>query len=69
VIKEYFANYFQHSSDVTFHMVDGRMEVHRQNAALWRVMPVDTGEDTNTGGRLKRVASYLGDRPFRFTYG
>ena len=69
VIKEYFANYFLHSSDVTFHMADGRMEVHRQNAEPWRVTLVDTGETTNTGGRLKRVASYINDGPFCFTYG
>lgn len=69
VIKEYFANYFLHSSDVTFHMQDGRMEVHRQSAEPWRVTLVDTGETTNTGGRLKRVARYLDDGPFCFTYG
>lgn len=69
VIKEYFANYFLHSSDVTFHMQDGRMEVHRQTAEPWRVTLVDTGETTNTGGRLKRVASHLNDAPFCFTYG
>lgn len=69
VIKEYFANYFLHSSDVTFHLSDGRMEVHRQNAEPWRVTLVDTGDHTNTGGRLKRVASYLDAEPFCFTYG
>ena len=69
VIKEYFANYFLHSSDVTFHMSDGRMEVHRQSAEPWRVTLVDTGESTNTGGRLKRVASYLTGGSFCFTYG
>ena len=69
VIKEYFANYFLHSSDVTFHMQDGRMEVHRQNAEPWRVTLVDTGDATNTGGRLKRVANYVNDSPFCFTYG
>jgi len=69
VIKEYFANYFLHSSDVTFHMSDGNMEVHRQSAEPWRVTLVDTGENTNTGGRLKRVANYLDDSPFCFTYG
>ena len=69
VIKEYFANYFLHSSDVTFHIADGKMEVHRQNAESWRVTLVDTGENTNTGGRLKRVKSYLSDGPFCFTYG
>ncbi len=69
VIKEYFANYFLHSSDVTFHMSSGRMEVHRQNAEPWMVTLVDTGETTNTGGRLKRVADYLDSEPFCFTYG
>lgn len=69
VIKEYFANYFLHSSDVTFHMRDGRMEVHRQSAEPWRVTLVETGDSTNTGGRLKRVASYLDDHPFCLTYG
>lgn len=69
IIKEYFANYFLHSSDVTFHMKNGRMEVHRQSAEPWRVTLVDTGDQTNTGGRLKRVANYLSDAPFCFTYG
>lgn len=69
VIKEYFANYFLHSSDVTFHMTDGCMEVHRQNAEPWRVTLLDTGESTNTGGRLKRVAEHLCDGSFCFTYG
>ncbi|WP_413359269.1 glucose-1-phosphate cytidylyltransferase [Prochlorococcus sp. MIT 1201] len=69
VIKEYFANYFLHSSDVTFHMSDGHMEVHRRNAEPWRVTLVDTGDSTNTGGRLKRVAAYLDQEPFCFTYG
>ena len=69
VIKEYFANYFLHSSDVTFHMSNGRMEVHRQHAEPWTVTLVDTGDTTNTGGRLKRVADYLDSEPFCFTYG
>ncbi len=70
VIKEYFANYFLHRSDVTFHMSDNRMEVHHRHAEPWRVTLVDTGEDTLTGGRLKRVASYLaGEELFCFTYG
>ena len=69
VIKEYFANYFLHMSDVTFHMADGRMEVHRQQAEPWRVTLVDTGDATNTGGRLRRVANHLPDGPFCFTYG
>ncbi len=69
VIKEYFANYFLHMSDVTFHMEDGRMEVHRQKAEPWKVTLVDTGDSTNTGGRLRRVAHHLDDEPFCFTYG
>lgn len=70
VIKEYFANYFLHMSDVTFDMVDNRMEVHQRNAEPWRVTLVDTGESTMTGGRLKRVAAYLeGEEAFCFTYG
>jgi glucose-1-phosphate cytidylyltransferase len=70
VIKEYFANYFLHSSDVTFDLAENRMEVHRRNAEPWRVTLVDTGEETQTGGRLRRVAPYLEpDRSFCFTYG
>ncbi|CAM5789195.1 Glucose-1-phosphate cytidylyltransferase [Castellaniella caeni] len=70
VIKEYFANYFLHMSDVTFDMTDNRMEVHHQHAEPWRVTLVDTGEDTMTGGRLKRVQDYVKDDPaFCFTYG
>lgn len=70
VIKEYFANYFLHMSDVTFDMANNRMEVHQQNVEPWRVTLVDTGEDTLTGGRLKRVAEYLRDeKAFCFTYG
>ena len=59
VIKEYFANYFLHMSDVTFDMAHNRMEVHQQYAEPWKVTLVDTGEETMTGGRLKRVARYL----------
>lgn len=69
VIKEYFANYFLHSSDVTFDMNDGEMQVHRRSAEPWKVTLVDTGEYTNTGGRLKRVEEYLDSEPFCFTYG
>ncbi len=70
VIKEYFANYFLHMSDVTFDMVHNRMKVHEQNAEPWRVTLVDTGEATLTGGRLKRVAKFLRDEEaFCFTYG
>jgi len=69
VIKEYFANYFLHMSDVTFDMSANRMEVHQASAEPWRVTLVDTGEETMTGGRLKRVARYLEDEDFCFTYG
>jgi glucose-1-phosphate cytidylyltransferase len=70
VIKEYFANYFLHMSDVTFDMVNNQMQVHQKHAEPWRVTLVDTGEDTMTGGRLKRVAPYVrGEDAFCFTYG
>ena len=70
VIKEYFANYFLHMSDVTFDMSENRMVVHNQKAEPWKVTLVDTGDDTMTGGRLKRVARYLQeDEIFCFTYG
>lgn len=70
IIKEYFANYFLHMSDVTFDMVNNEMQVHHRSAEPWRVTLVDTGEDTLTGGRLKRVANYLKDeKAFCFTYG
>ena len=69
VIKEYFANYFLHNSDVTFDIAHNSMQVHQRNAEDWRVTLVDTGEATQTGGRLKRVASYLGDEDFCLTYG
>jgi glucose-1-phosphate cytidylyltransferase len=70
VIKEYFANYFLHMSDVTFDMADNHMEVHQRKAEPWRVTLVDTGEETATGGRLKRVARYIeNDEAFCFTYG
>lgn len=70
VIKEYFANYFLHMSDVTFDMALNRMEVHQRYAEPWRVTLVDTGDETMTGGRLKRVAPYLRDEDaFCLTYG
>lgn len=70
IIKEYFANYFLHMSDVTFDMASNRMEVHQQKAEPWKVTLVDTGEDTLTGGRLKRVSQYIQDEEaFCFTYG
>ena len=70
MIKEYFANYFLHMSDVTFDMVNNQMKVHEQHAEPWRVTLVDTGNDTQTGGRLRRVADYLTEgEPFCCTYG
>ena len=69
VIKEYFANYFLHTSDVTFDMADNSMEVHARKAEPWKVTLVDTGDSTQTGGRLKRVAPYLEGQSFCFTYG
>lgn len=69
VIKEYFANYFLHMSDVTFDMEHNNMQVHQRNAEPWKVTLVDTGEDTMTGGRLRRVRQYLDEEDFCFTYG
>jgi glucose-1-phosphate cytidylyltransferase len=70
LIKEYFANYFLHMSDVTFDMSDNRMQVHQKKAEPWRVTLVDTGEETLTGGRLKRVSDHIGDEEaFCLTYG
>ncbi|HQT31341.1 MAG: glucose-1-phosphate cytidylyltransferase [Hydrogenophilales bacterium 17-64-65] len=69
VIKEYFANYFLHMSDVTFDMKHNKMEVHQNSAEPWRVTLVDTGEQTMTGGRLRRVRDHIGDDDFCFTYG
>lgn len=70
LIKEYFANYFLHMSDVTFDMANNRMVVHEKHAEPWKVTLVDTGDSTMTGGRLKRVADYLkDDEAFCFTYG
>jgi glucose-1-phosphate cytidylyltransferase len=70
VIKEYFANYFLHMSDVTFDMTNNEMEIHQNNAEPWRVTLVDTGDNSMTGGRLKRVADYLtNENAFCFTYG
>jgi glucose-1-phosphate cytidylyltransferase len=70
MIKEYFANYFLHMSDVTIHIAENRMEVHRKTAEPWRVTLVDTGEQTQTGGRLKRVLRHVdGEEFFALTYG
>lgn len=69
VIKEYFANYFLHTSDVTFDMTTNAMEVHSRKAEPWRITLVDTGDSTLTGGRLRRVREHVGDELFCFTYG
>jgi glucose-1-phosphate cytidylyltransferase len=69
IVKEYFANYFLHTSDVTFCMKNNSMEILQNNSEPWTVTLVDTGEATMTGGRLKRVASHIGDSDFCFTYG
>jgi len=69
LVKEYFANYFLHTSDVTFDLSTNKLEVHHKHAEPWRVTLIDTGEHTQTGGRLKRVADYLDDDAFCFTYG
>jgi glucose-1-phosphate cytidylyltransferase len=69
VIKEYFANYFLHMSDITFDIANNKMEVHQASAEPWKITLVDTGDNTMTGGRIKRVASYVGDEDFCCTYG
>ncbi|MDB4533102.1 glucose-1-phosphate cytidylyltransferase [bacterium] len=69
MIKEYFGNYFTHSSDVTFDLQNNEMEIHFQRSEPWRITVVDTGTDTMTGGRLKRVSKFLEDETFCFTYG
>ena len=69
VIKEYFSNYFLHMSDVTFCMRENNMEIHQKFAEPWKITLVDTGENTMTGGRLKRVASFIDNETFCFTYG
>ena len=69
MIKEYFANYFLHMSDVTFDIANNKMKVHHANAEPWSVTLIDTGEKTSTGGRLKRVEAFIGEEDFCFTYG
>lgn len=69
VIKEYFSNYFLHTSDVTFDIGDNKMEIHQKFAEPWRITLVETGEATMTGGRLRRVTPYIGNETFCFTYG
>jgi len=69
IIKEYFANYFLHMSDITLDMTENKMNIHQNNVEPWKITLVDTGDKTLTGGRLKRVARYLDDDDFCFTYG
>jgi glucose-1-phosphate cytidylyltransferase len=69
IIKEYFSNYFLHMSDVTFDMRHNSMQVHQQYAEPWKVTLVETGLETMTGGRVKRIAPYIGDETFMLTYG
>ncbi len=69
IIKEYFSNYFLHMSDVTFDMERNTMEVHQRHVEPWRVTLIDTGVDSNTGGRVKRIAPYVGTETFMLTYG
>jgi glucose-1-phosphate cytidylyltransferase len=70
MIKEFFANYFLHTADITFHIQDNRMQVHEHTTEPWHVTLVDTGENTMTGGRLKRIAPYVAeDESFCMTYG
>lgn len=69
VIKEYFANYFLHQSDVTFDMCNNEMKIHNNTCEPWKVTIIDTGEHTNTGGRIKRIKDYINNEPFCLTYG
>ncbi|MFD1462400.1 glucose-1-phosphate cytidylyltransferase, partial [Paenibacillus farraposensis] len=69
LIKEYFANYYLHMSDITFNMKDNQTEIHHNTSEPWRVTLVDTGLETMTGGRLKKVKKYVGNETFCFTYG
>ena len=69
VVKEYFADYFLHTSDVTFDLANNQMEVHNNYSEPWKVTLVDTGLHTMTGGRVKRIQQYIGDEPFMLTYG
>ena len=69
MIREYFANYYLHQSDITFDMRNNEMKVHSNHCEPWTVTLVDTGDDTMTGGRLKRVKDYIGGKTFCFTYG
>ena len=69
MIKEYFSNYYLHTSDITFDIANHKTEIHQNNSEPWRVTLLDTGYKTGTGGRLKRIRSYIGNDDFCFTYG
>ena len=69
IIKEYFANYFLHQSDITFDLASNEMQIHKSSSENWKVTIVDTGLNTMTGGRIKKAKSYLGEGPFMLTYG
>ena len=69
LIKEYFSNYYLHTSDVTFDMRENKTKIHQNKAEPWRITLVETGEETMTGGRLRRVAPYLDEDDFCFSYG
>jgi len=69
VVKEYFANYFMHKSDITIDLATNSMQVHDTNAEPWKITLVDTGADSMTGGRVKRIQKHIGDEPFMLTYG
>jgi glucose-1-phosphate cytidylyltransferase len=69
MIKEYFANYFLHMSDVTIDIKNNKIEIHQNFSEPWKISLIDTGENTMTGGRVKRVRSYIGEEPFMLTYG
>ncbi|WP_292759070.1 glucose-1-phosphate cytidylyltransferase [Methylophaga sp. UBA2689] len=69
VVKEYFANYFLHMSDVTFDMANNEMQVHEKHVEPWKITLIETGENTQTGGRLQKVKEYIGKETFCFTYG
>lgn len=68
-IKEYFANYFMHQSDITIDMTNGQMEIHNNSSEPWKVTLLDTGLNSMTGGRIKRAQNFIGDEPFMLTYG
>jgi glucose-1-phosphate cytidylyltransferase len=69
MIKEYFSHYFLHTSDVTINMANNKMDIHSSDSEPWKVTLVDTGDETMTGGRLKRIREYIGNQTFMFTYG